>query len=99
MLESEQPASIWGRPWAPDWDREGREGDDRSMTRQAGWSPHGDSDGHGQYTVEGEIAQLGSFASGANRRGGLLGLAAKALALLIVVLSLGGLVAVVVAWL
>lgn len=63
------------------------------------WTPRDDSDGRGQYTIEGELAQLGSFASGVARKGGLPGLMAKGLALLLVVLALGGLVAVVVAWL
>jgi hypothetical protein len=69
------------------------------MSPDAPWTPQDDSGGHGQYTVEGEIAQLGSFASGANQRGGVVGAIAKALALLLIVLMLGGLIAVVVAWL
>lgn len=36
------------------------------MANAPRWTPRDDSGGHGQYTVEGEIAQLGSFASGAS---------------------------------
>lgn len=70
-----------------------------SMSIPGAWVPHDDSGGHGQYTVEGEIAQFGSFASGAARRGGVLGATAKVLAVLLLLLSLGGLVVVVAAWL
>ena len=66
------------------------------MRPDARWTPQDDNGGHGQYTVEGQIAQLGSFASGASRRGGFLGGIAKALALLLLVLMLGGLIAAVV---
>jgi hypothetical protein len=69
------------------------------MSPDAAWTPRSDSGGNGQYTVEGEIAQLGSFASGTNRRGGLSGGIAKALALVLLVLTLGGLIAAVVGWL
>jgi hypothetical protein len=68
------------------------------VNKPDGWTPQDDSGGHGQYTVEGEIAQLGAFASGANRRGGVLGAIAKALALLLLLLTLGALIVVAVAW-
>lgn len=48
-----------------------------------------DSGSHGQYTVEGEIAQWGSFASGAAQRGG----GAKLVARIVIVVMLVGLVA------
>ncbi len=47
-----------------------------------------DTDGHGQYTIEGEIAQIGSFARGAVERGGIAGLAARLVALVVLVLML-----------
>ena len=68
----------------------------RRRRRRTGPGTFDDTGGHSPYTFEGELHQLGSFASAAARRRGVLGWAGRAAVWFLLLLSLGGVVGLVV---